>query len=134
MAGHKKFRDLVKHLDADPVRRAEIEDEVRAINDVLAIAALREVRTQRGATQTTLAQALGSSQANVSQIESRMDDERDIYLSTLRQYIEALGGRLELAAVFPDETIYLTPTRASAAPDRAKPSEDAEPAPFPTHG
>jgi hypothetical protein len=41
--------------------------------------------------------------ANVSQIESR----HDIYLSTLSAYVEALGGRLEVNAVFPDETIRL---------------------------
>jgi len=32
---------------------------------------------------------------------------QDVYLSTLRSYVEALGGRLELTAVFPDQTITL---------------------------
>ena len=102
MAGHKKFRDLVKHIEADPVRRARADAYTRAIDDAVA---LGEVRERRGATQTALAGALGTSQANVSQIEGR----HDLYLSTLREYVAALGGRLEVAAVFPDETIYITP-------------------------
>lgn len=105
MAGHKKFRDLVKHLDADPVRRAEIDAAKRAMDDIIALAELRE---RRGATQTAVAGALGTSQANVSKLESRIDRDRDIYLSTLNHYVEALGGHLEIHAVFPDETILLT--------------------------
>lgn len=106
MAGHKKFRDLVKHIDADPVRRARSEAYKRAIDDALKLGALRE---QRGATQTSVAGALGTSQANVSRIEH----EDDVYLSTLRGYVAALGGRLEIAAVFPDETIQLIPSTES---------------------
>jgi hypothetical protein len=42
---------------------------------------------------------LGVSQGNVSELERR----EDLYLSTLREYVEALGGTLELTAVFDDE-------------------------------
>lgn len=49
MAGHRPFRDLVKHINADPVRRARIDAAKRAMDDVLALAELRE---QRGTTQT----------------------------------------------------------------------------------
>ena len=38
---------------------------------------------------------------------SRVERGQDVYLSTLRSYVEALGGRLELTAVFPDQTITL---------------------------
>jgi len=100
MAGHRKFRDLVKSIDADPVARAEIEAEKRAIEDALMLAELRE---HRGATQTAIAGTLGTSQANVWRIEH----EKDIYLSTLSRYVEALGGHVEILAVFPDETIPL---------------------------
>ena len=54
-------------------------------------------------TQVQVAQTLGSSQANISKIERR----DDLYLSTLSEYVEALGGRLELRAVFPDEVIMI---------------------------
>jgi len=43
------------------------------------------------------------SQANISRIEH----EEDLYLSTLREYVEALGGELQLKAVFEDQEIYL---------------------------
>jgi DNA-binding XRE family transcriptional regulator len=72
----------------------------RAIEDALDLA---ELRKHRSVTQVQLADALGISQGNVSQLERR----RELYLSTLREYVEALGGRLELAAVFPDERVPL---------------------------
>ena len=114
MAGRHKFRDLVAQRNIDPVHRAQIEDEKRAIYDALTIGELRELRERRGATQTSVAGALGTSQANVSKLEARIDDERDVYLSTLRAYVEALGGRLQLLAVFPDETIELTQSSVHA--------------------
>jgi hypothetical protein len=45
------------------------------------------------------------SQPNVSHIEQ----QDDVYLSTLARYIAALGGHLEVLAVFPEETITLLP-------------------------
>lgn len=71
------------------------------MRDALALAAARE---ERNVTQQELAGALGVSQANVSRIERG----GDFYLSTLRRYVEALGGRLEIAAVFPEKTVRLT--------------------------
>jgi DNA-binding XRE family transcriptional regulator len=68
----------------------------QAIEDALELA---ELRRRRGVTQVQLADRLGISQGNVSHLERR----NELYLSTLRDYVEALGGRLELAAVFPDE-------------------------------
>ncbi|MHB8312327.1 MAG: XRE family transcriptional regulator, partial [Candidatus Dormibacteria bacterium] len=59
------------------------------------------IREARGATQQQVADAWEVSQANVSQIERTSD----IYLSTLRKYIFALGGRVEIRAIFPDEII-----------------------------
>jgi hypothetical protein len=114
MAGHKKWRDLIAPIKADPVRRARMEEIGRAMDDIDKIVALHDLRSQRGATQCDLAGALGTSQANVSQIEGR----DDIYLSTLSHYVEALGGHLEIAAVFPDQTIYLMghPAPAHAQP------------------
>jgi predicted transcriptional regulator len=59
---------------------------------------LHDLRQRLGITQTELARRLDVSQANVSRIEH----EQDLKLSTLRSYIAALGGELELHAVFPD--------------------------------
>ena len=100
MTKTKPFDILRRQIDADPVARAEVEEMKRAMRDVLALSRLREAR---GTTQVELAGTLGVSQSNVSRIE-RQDD---LYLSTLREYVEALGGRLHLAAVFPEQTIVL---------------------------
>jgi DNA-binding XRE family transcriptional regulator len=70
----------------------------RAIEDALNLA---ELRQHGNVTQVQLADALGISQGNVSQLEHRTE----LYLSTLRDYVEALGGHLELAAVFPEERV-----------------------------
>ncbi len=59
---------------------------------------LTELRARRQLTQRDVAEALNVSQPNISRIEH----EDDVYLSTLRAYIEALGGELELSARFPD--------------------------------
>jgi predicted transcriptional regulator len=54
--------------------------------------------------QSSVAEELGTSRPNVSRIES----EVDVRLSTLERYVEALGGRLEIHAVFDDETVELS--------------------------
>ena len=59
--------------------------------------ALNELRRAIGITQERLAKALRINQAGVSKIESRSD----IFLSTLRKAIEAMGGKLEIHAKFP---------------------------------
>jgi transcriptional regulator with XRE-family HTH domain len=59
---------------------------------------LGELRKARALTQQQLARSLRVSQAQVSRIES----QADLYLSTLRSYVEAMGGELELRVVFGD--------------------------------
>ena len=60
--------------------------------------ALSDLRRARGVSQATVADALDVTQPNVSRIES----EEDLRLSTLGRYIAAIGGRLEITAVFED--------------------------------
>jgi DNA-binding Xre family transcriptional regulator len=91
----KKFNDLVAPLKADPERRAQIEEGTR---EILTAVRLVELRRERGLTQVQLAERLGMTQENVSRIERAEDTQ----LSTIRRYIEALGGNLELHAVFED--------------------------------
>ena len=67
--------------------------------------ALAELRSRCGLTQTAVAETLGVTQANISRIEH----EEDLYLSTLRSYVAALGGELEVNAVFPDGKVALVP-------------------------
>jgi len=100
MSGHKPFKHLGNQLRSTPEGRAAIEREQRIVRDMLALHKLREAR---GVTQVELARAWDTSQTNVSRVEH----ERDVYFSTLLSYVEALGGRLELTAIFPDQAIRL---------------------------
>lgn len=79
-----------------PDQEAAADAGVRALRDALA---LSDLRKERGVTQVALAEKLGKSQGNVSELEHR----DDVYLSSLREYVEALGGRLEVAAIFEDD-------------------------------
>lgn len=110
----KNFKLLSAALNADPQRRARVEAHKRAIRDALSLAHLRR---SRGATQQSLAAALGISQPNVSRVEH----QDDLYLSSLAGYVEALGGRLEIMAVFPDERIGLG-TGGILVPERLTPA------------
>jgi Helix-turn-helix domain len=96
----RKFAEVEKEILADPKRRAEIEKEKDAMRAAVRLAELREKRDQ---TQVGLAALLASTQANVSRIE-RADN---LYLTTLADYVGALGGRLEINAVFEDDTVPL---------------------------
>ena len=77
-------------------------------------ALLGELRRARRLTQETLAETLGMSQSEVSKVERRTD----LYVSTLRRYVEAMGGELQIVARFPNgevEIIQLAPELAEHA-------------------
>jgi transcriptional regulator with XRE-family HTH domain len=63
---------------------------------------LAELRQANGLTQAALADRLGIKQANVSKAENR----DDIHLGTMARYVEAMGARLAVSAVFPDGRSY----------------------------
>ena len=98
-------------------RHTEIKREATAELERIGFGKLRQARQQ---TQVALAERLNVPQNAVSRMERRTD----LLLSTLRGYVEALGGKLELKAVFPDDEFlldYLGPaarTRATAYPAR----------------
>ncbi len=75
----------------------------QAMLDATAIADLVEARKGIGITQAEVARALGVSKARVS----AMERQRDVYLSTLAQYVAAIGGQLEVVAVFGDQRVPL---------------------------
>lgn len=64
---------------------------------------LQELRQAHKMSQERLAELLLTKQANVSRIERRTD----MYISTLRSYIEAMGGKLDIIAKFPDGEVYI---------------------------
>jgi predicted transcriptional regulator len=100
MTGRKSFSELRTPIDTDPVRRARVEEVKHAMREALALAELRE---GRHVTQAHLAEEMNVTQSNVSRVEH----QDDLYLSTLRGYVEALGGELQLRAIFEDETVDL---------------------------
>jgi transcriptional regulator with XRE-family HTH domain len=59
---------------------------------------LRDLRKAHSLTQAQISQALNMSQDGVSRLERRSD----LLLSTLRSYVEAMGGKLKISAEFPD--------------------------------
>jgi hypothetical protein len=60
--------------------------------------ALRDIRKSRALTQEQVAKRLGGKQVYVSRLESRSD----VKVSTLRDYVHALGGELQLMVTFPE--------------------------------
>src|SRR5260370_6748951 len=98
MPNLKKFRDLYNEMP--PKAREEVE---RRVKESLREMPLHELRAARRHTQQQLAQTLGMTQAAVSQLEQRTD----MYLSSLQNFVEAMGGHLELRAVFPDGEVTL---------------------------
>lgn len=95
----RKFRELLAAMPAD--RQNKIAGRVR---ETLAAMPLEELRKARQMTQLKLAETLGVNQSEVSRIEHRAD----LYLSTLSEYVEALGGKLEIRAVFPGREVRIS--------------------------
>jgi transcriptional regulator with XRE-family HTH domain len=65
--------------------------------------ALDELREAREMTQVHLAKVLGVNQAAVSKLERRTD----MYVSTLQDFVRALGGELKITARFPEGTVEI---------------------------
>ncbi|GAA1457069.1 helix-turn-helix domain-containing protein [Nocardiopsis exhalans] len=84
----------------DEGRIAEIGQGMRAEERAYRLA---EVRRRHGIDQTTLAEQLGISQSRVSRIERGELDRSE--LATIRSYVEALGGTVEIVARFGDEAL-----------------------------
>ena len=87
-------RETIKGLS--PARRKKIEARAAAL--IAEEMSLRDLRQALTLTQERMAETLGIGQDGVSRLEKRSD----LLLSTLRAYIEAMGGQLSLIAEFPD--------------------------------
>jgi DNA-binding XRE family transcriptional regulator len=94
-----KADDFLASLPDD--EQAEIRE--RAAELLAEEATLRQLREAREQSQKELAEKLGVNQAAVSKLERRSD----LYLSTLRGYIEAMGGELYVVARFPDRVVRI---------------------------
>jgi predicted transcriptional regulator len=95
---HRTFAEVAAERTLDDEARLRVAAMSAAMQDAMRLA---DIRGERGLTQTDLAEVLGVTQSRISQLEL----SHDAYLSTLRDYVAALGGTLELRAVFPEGTV-----------------------------
>ena len=101
-------------------RRRKVE--ARAAELIAEELSLRDLRQARARTQTSVAKTLGIKQEGVSRLEQRSD----LLISTLRGYVEAMGGELHLIAAFPDRPpVHLA---GLALPESADRKTDRRPA------
>ena len=76
----------------------------RRAQELMLAMPLNELRRARRFTQDELATAMQTSQSEVSKLEQRTDT----YISTLRNYVRALGGELDIVARFPDGEVRIS--------------------------
>ena len=94
----RKFTELRAKMS--PASRAR--SEARAAKMIEEFA-LNDLRAARALTQTKMAELLDVSQSEISKIEKRTD----MYISTLRSFIQAMGGELQIRAVFPEGEVAI---------------------------
>ena len=94
----KKFTELRAGMS-----QAAREKSDGMARQMLAEMPLNELRQARGLSQKMLAEVLHVQQPSIAKIEKRTD----MYLSTLRSHIEAMGGELDVIARFPDGSVKI---------------------------
>jgi predicted XRE-type DNA-binding protein len=93
-----KWQELENKMTVESRERVN-----KMVGKAVAEMPLEELRNARGLSQTMLAEALGIQQPAVSKLEKRTD----MYISTLRSHIEAMGGKLEIIASFPEGSVRI---------------------------
>ena len=99
MSGRHKFHDLTR--DFAPERRRRVDAKKAELSAEMA---LRELRRAMALTQQDLADRLQVNQPAVAKLEQRTD----MYISSLRSYIESIGGQLRIVASFPTDEVVIT--------------------------
>ncbi|MDR0311651.1 MAG: helix-turn-helix domain-containing protein [Acidobacteriota bacterium] len=97
----KSLDQMMKKMS--PEDKARIETRAREI--IAEEMTLRELRKAHRMTQKNLATALNVGQDQISRMEKRSD----LLISTLRSYVEAMGGTLTLVAEFPNQKAVILP-------------------------
>ena len=95
----RKFAELEAKMS--PEAREWVDQEVAK---TLAEMPLNELRNARGLSQQMLAEALRIQQPAIAKMEKRTD----MYISTLRSHIRAMGGDLDIVARFPEGDVRIT--------------------------
>jgi DNA-binding transcriptional regulator YiaG len=94
----KKFSVLRAQMSAESQARAAARTA-----ELLREMPLHELRQARQLSQEELAATLETSQSSISKLERRVD----VYVSTLRRYIESMGGELDIIARFPEGSVRI---------------------------
>ncbi len=94
-----------------PERR---ERNRRRTEEMLKALPLEGLRNARKLTQVKLAETMGLNQASVSKLEHRTD----MYISTLSHFVQAMGGELQISAIFPEGTVKITQFEEEDEPAR----------------
>ncbi|MGA3372855.1 MAG: XRE family transcriptional regulator [Terracidiphilus sp.] len=101
------WRDIRRKLSPE-----QEEETRRYVKSVVEAVTLNQLREARSLTQANLASILGINQGSVSKMEKRTD----MYISTLRSFIQAMGGQLQIRAVFPEGEVEIEQFGSVAAP------------------
>jgi ribosome-binding protein aMBF1 (putative translation factor) len=94
----KKFSELKAKMSPEAQARSDVK-----ASHMIAEMALGELRRARGLSQEALAAMLNVKQPSIAKLEQRTD----MYISTLRTHIAAMGGELEIIARFPDGDVKI---------------------------
>lgn len=98
----KKFQVLLNKMSPEARERVEVKTRT-----LLSEMALDELREARKLTQEQLAEQLNVRQPSIARMERRAD----MYVSTLRGVIKAMGGQMEIVAVFPEGRVRINQFR-----------------------
>ena len=115
------IEEKIKKLS--PERRKKVEARTKEL--IAEEMTLRELRKAHNLTQERLAKVLKIGQEQVSRLEQRSD----LLFSTLRGYVEAMGGKLVLLAEFPDCKPVIVSGIADLNGKHPKPPQKSRPAP-----
>lgn len=107
----RSLSEIIAELPAD--EQADIEARYQVLKQE--VEGLRELRQIAGKAQADIATALNIKQPSVSKIEK----QADMYLSTLRSYVEAIGGKLELTVKLPARPLLRLQSLGDVAADQA---------------
>ena len=99
MSGRHQFQELTR--DFTPERRRRVDAKKGEFATEMP---LRELRRAMDLTQQDLADRLQVNQPAVAKLEQRTD----MYISSLRAYIESIGGELRIVASFPTREVAIT--------------------------
>jgi len=93
-----------KWKDIRGTHSPEVEGRIRqSVEEAAIVMRLYQLREERNLTQENVAKVLEINQGAISRMEKR----NDMYVSTLRSYIQAMGGQLQIKAIFPEGEVQI---------------------------